>query len=160
MFTLNDICNIAVQIERNGEVTYRRAGDAARDPEIAATLVWMADQECQHAQLFESIRSTKPLTAEQRKMEAVGKSLLQDMVKGNEFLLRQSELERSESVTEVLEKSKAFEQDTIVFYNFLLDFVDDVDSLLKMKRIIEEEKNHIKELDRLETLGSKERIGA
>jgi rubrerythrin len=160
MFTFNDICNIAVQIERNGEITYRRAGDAAQDPEIAATLAWMADQESQHAQWFESIRSTKPLTAEQREMEAVGKNLLQDMVKGNEFLLSQSELQRSESITDILEKSKAFEQDTIVFYNFLLDFVDDADSLLKMKHIIREEKNHIKELDRMEKLGSKERIGA
>jgi len=160
MFTFNDICNIAVQIERNGETTYRRAGNAANNPEISATLNWIADQEWQHAQWLESIRSTKPMTAEQREMEAMGKTLLQEMVKGNDFLLSQSELERTGTVAEILEKSKLFEQDTILFYKFLLHLMDDEESIVKMKKIIEEEKNHIRELDRLEKLDHRERIDA
>ena len=160
MFTFNDICNIAVQIERNGETTYRRASSATDDPEIAATLDWMADQERHHAQWFESIQSAKPMTAEQEEMEAMGKSLLQEMIKGNEFLLSQSDLEQSESIVEVLEKSKTFEQDTILFYEFLLDVIDDKESIRKMNRIIEEENNHVRELDRLEKLDSREQVKA
>ena len=33
MFTLSDIRNIAVQIEENGEQTYRRAAERSVDPE-------------------------------------------------------------------------------------------------------------------------------
>jgi len=150
MFTLADIRNIAVQIERNGEETYRKASQLARDPEIAKTLAWMAKEERHHAQWFETIRSAKPLTQEQRDIEAMGRTLLQNMVKDSTFLLDPKELERSETVREVLAISKTFEQDTIVFYEFLLGFLEDEASIRQMNVIIEEERNHICELERLE----------
>ncbi len=150
MFTVADICNIAIQIEKNGEETYRRAGETVQNAEIASILNWMADQEQKHARWFKSIRTTKPLSAEQMEAEAIGKNLLQEMVKGNDFLLRQSELERFQSIAEVLAKSKTFERDTIIFYKFLLDLVDEEDSIQLLNKIIEEETNHIRELERLE----------
>ena len=151
MFTMADICNITVQIEKNGEKTYRSAGACCPDPAIAATLIWMADQEHRHALWFEGLRSNRQLSAEEMKMEAVGKTLLQDMVRDNEFLLNQSELERAVSVSEVLTRSKAFEQDTIVFYTFLLDFAHNDETRLLLQKIIAEERNHIRELERLAT---------
>jgi rubrerythrin len=150
MFTIADIRNIAIQIESNGEETYRNAGKTVRDPDIARVLNWMADEEQRHAQWFETIRSTRPLTQEQREMEEVGRTLLQDMVKGNTFLLDRKELEHAETVTEIVVRSKTLEQDTIIFYEFLLSFLDDEESIRKLKTIIGEEHNHIKELERLE----------
>lgn len=149
MFTVADIRNIAIQIERNGEETYRRAGSVARDPDIAKALTWMADQEHSHAQWFETIRSARPLTPEQEDMEEMGRGLLQDMVKGNTFLLDHKDLDSAETVAEVLAISKAFEQDTIVFYEFLLGFLDDDASIRQLKTIIGEERNHICELEHL-----------
>ena len=149
MFTVADIRNIAIQIERNGEEAYRNAGSLARDPDLAKALIWMADQERSHSQWFETIRSTRPLTPEQEDMEEMGRGLLQDMVKGNTFLLDQKDLESAETVMEVLALSKAFEQDTIVFYEFLLGFLDDDESIRQLKTIIGEERNHICELERL-----------
>jgi rubrerythrin len=150
MFTIGDIRNIATQIEKNGEETYRNAAKAARNPDIARTLAWMAEEEQCHALWFETIRSTKPLTQELRQVEDMGRTLLQDMVKGNSFLLDEKELERAENVMEVLARSKTFERDTIIFYEFLLGFLDDEDTIQQLKRIIKEELNHIKELERLE----------
>lgn len=150
MFTIGDIRNIAIQIEKNGEETYRNAGKAARDPDIARTLAWMAKEEQCHALWFETIRSTKPLTQEHRQVEAMGRTLLQDMVKGNPFLLDQKELEQAGSVMEVLARSKTFERDTITFYEFLLGFLDDEDTIRQLKKIIKEELNHIKELELME----------
>lgn len=149
MFTIADIRNIAIQIERNGEETYRNAGSVARDPDIAKTLIWMADQERSHAQWFETLRSTRPLTPEQEDMEEMGRTLLQDMVKGNPFLLDEKNLEAAQTVAEVLAISKAFEQDTIVFYEFLLGVLDDDGSIRQLKTIIGEERKHICELERL-----------
>lgn len=150
MFTIADIRNIAIQIEKNGEETYRNAGKAARNPDIARVLTWMAEEEQCHALWFETIRSTKPMTQELREVEAMGRTLLQDMVKGNSFLLDQEELERAGNVMEVLARSKTFERDTIIFYEFLLGFLDDEDTIQQLKRIIKEELNHIKELEHLE----------
>ena len=91
MFTIADIRNIAVQIEKNGEETYRKASFASKNLEIAQLLAAMAEDEKRHGEWMASITSNKPLTEEQREMEAVGRALLQDMIKGNAFLLAANE---------------------------------------------------------------------
>jgi len=150
MFTIADIRNIAIQIEKNGEETYRNASKAAQNPEVAKALEWMAKEEGHHAKWFESITSDKPLTAEQQELEAMGKTLLQDMMKGNNFLLDQKEIEGATDVEEVIAKSKTFEQETIIFYEFLIGFLDEEESIEQLKVIIQEEHNHIKKLKALE----------
>lgn len=155
MFTAADICNIAVQIEKNGEATYRLVAGASRDPEIVAALNWMANQERQHAQWFESIRPTRQESVEQQEMEEMGRTLLQEMIKDNDFLITQDDLTRIVSAGEVLARSKALEEDTILFYRFLLDLFDDGEAIRLILRIIEEEENHIHELERLEKSAGK-----
>jgi rubrerythrin len=150
MFTIGDIRNIAIQIERNGEKTYRTASKAAADPAISEMLTWMANEEERHAKWFADLRSTKPMTAEQLEMEAMGRTLLQDMIKGNSFLLDQKELERAENIKEIISKSKTFEQDTILFYEFILGFLDDKETNRQLETIIDEERNHIKQLELME----------
>jgi rubrerythrin len=150
MFTIADICNIAVQIERNGEETYRNASLASKNPEVAQLLAAMADDEKRHGEWLATIISDKPLTEEQREMESAGRILLQDMVKGNPFLLAESELDRAENVGEVLTRSKSFEADTILFYRFIQEFLDDQDVVRHMEIIITEELNHLNQLELLE----------
>jgi len=150
MFTVGDIRNIAIQIERNGEETYRKASTAAKDPQVAEMLAWMADEEKHHAKWFAKLQSNKPLTAEQQEMEAVGRTLLQEMIKGNNFLLDQDELQNAKNVQEVLALSKTFELDTILFYEFLIGFLDDEEVIDQLKRIIEEERNHYRQLEQIE----------
>lgn len=151
MFTIGDIRNIAVQIEKNGEETYRRAAKAAKDPQVAEALAWMAEEESRHAKWFTKLKSSKPLTAEQQEMESVGRSLLQEMVKGNTFLLDENELKNAKNVEEVMARSKAFELDTILFYEFLIGFLDDQDTIEQLGKIINEERNHIKQLEDMGT---------
>lgn len=147
MFTINDIRNIAVQIEKNGEESYRSASRKVKDPEVAKMLQWMANEEKCHAEWFENFPVNIPLTAQQQEIAAMGKSLLQEMVKGNTFLLAQSELEKMETVMEVFNRSKEFERDTILFYEFLLGFVDDRQTMQQLQKIIEEERNHLHRLE-------------
>lgn len=146
MFTCADIRNIAIQIEKNGEESYRSAGRMAKDPEIARIMAWMADEEKCHGEWFENLRSDGCLTAEQQEMEALGKSLLQDMIKGNTFLLAQDELEEAESFIAVISRSQVFEQDTILFYEFLLGLIDDQDTAVQLRKIIDEERSHLQRL--------------
>jgi rubrerythrin len=150
MFTVGDIRNIAIQIEKNGEETYRKASKSAKNPQVAEVLAWMADEEKRHAKWFTTFRSNKPLTPEQKEMEAVGRNLLQDMVKGNNFLLDGDELKNAKNVEEVVAKSKTFELDTILFYEFLIGFLDDQEAIEQLRKIIEEERNHITQLELIE----------
>lgn len=149
MFTIEDIRNIAVQIERNGEETYRNASKAAKDPEVAKMLAWMAEEEKHHAKWFSGLKSNKRLTPEQQEMEVMGRNLLQGMIKGNNFLIDENELQNAKTVEEVIAKSKTFELDTILFYEFLIGFLDDQEAIIQLKRIIEDERNHIKQLENI-----------
>lgn len=149
MFTIGDIRNIAVQIEENGEETYRNAARAAATPQVAKVLDWMANEEHRHAKWFANLRSNKVLTAEQQEIEAMGRTLLQDMIKGNPFLLDDKELENAQDMHDVITRSIAFEQDTIVFYGFLLDFIDDNETIEQLQEIIEEEREHVRKLENL-----------
>lgn len=149
MFTLTDICNIAIQIEQNGAETYKKASKAAKDEGIAETLSWMAQEEEKHAEWFASIRSSTELSSEEKEMEAIGRSLLQDIVKSNTFSLDETLLESTDELSEIIAQSLEFEQDTIIFYGILLDFLDNQENIEKLQMIIREEKNHVNKLESL-----------
>jgi rubrerythrin len=152
MFTIADIRNIAVQIEKNGEDTYRKAGIACKDVESAKLLAVMADDERRHGEWLARITSNRQLTEEQRAMESMGRDLLQDMMKGNPFLLAEDELGQAENVQEVLARAKGFEEDTILFYQFIREFLDDEETIRQMNTIIAEERNHICQLQAMERI--------
>ena len=149
MFTIADIRNIAIQIELNGEKSYRKAAQEASDPEIAGLFLLMADDEARHAKWFESITSQRPLSEEQREMEAVGRTILQEMVKEQTFSLEQSNLQKADTVKKVVEQSSGFEQDTILFYELLSGFIDDEETMEQLQVIIEEERRHLEELTKM-----------
>jgi len=149
MFTLEDICNIATQIERNGAEIYREAGKAAKDPELAEILTWMAEEEEKHANWFGSLQSTIILSPEQKKMEKIGRSLLQDIVKSNTFSLDKTILKNTDELAEIITQSLEFERDTILFYEVILGFLDNEDTCTQLETIIREEHSHIEKLEML-----------
>ncbi len=157
MFTLDDICNIAVQIECNGERTYREASVMTTVPHFSQLFQKMADDEKRHAEWFENIKLTKPVSPEQQELEAMGRKLLQDMVKEQTFALEQESLNIEEEVDELLEQFISFERDTIIFYEFLGGLVDETESRKQLEMIIEEENCHIDHIREMITV-LKERL--
>lgn len=146
MFTIADIREIAVQIEKNGEAAYRKAGDSAADPEIAEIFYWMADEEKRHADWFAAIESAEPLTEEQIELERMGRQLLQEMVADQTFSLEQEQLHKIEAFSEMLSQSQVFEQDTILFYEFLQTMIGDPEASQQLEEIIAEERRHWEQL--------------
>jgi rubrerythrin len=150
MYTIDDICDIAIQIERNGEATYRRAGKKTTDAELAALLEWMADEEQRHAKWFETLAANDRIVlAEHRDMEAMGRSLLQEMVGHQTFSLNGEQLETADNVEALLTQSMDFEQDTVLFYDTLRSFIDDKQTAAQLEIIIDEERGHIELLKKL-----------
>ncbi len=147
MFTVTDICNIAIQIEQNGAEIYRNAGKTVKDPKLARALADLAKEEDNHAEWFKSIQSDQVLSTEQKEMEAIGRSLLQDIVENNSFSLDKKMLENANEPGELITQSIELEQDTILFYEILLDFLDNDQTIEQLKIIIQEERNHIKKLE-------------
>lgn len=149
MYTIEDIRIIAIQIERNGEKTYRMAGKKAKNHELAEVLLWMADQEQRHAQWFETLQMRRKVSMEHREMEAMGRSLLRDMVHDQPFSLDAQQLDRADDVADLLTQSLEFEQDTILFYDMLKGFIEDNETAAQLDIIIDEERGHVKALERL-----------
>ncbi len=149
MFTLADVRNIAVQIEQNGEETYRRAANQVSDPQLEQMLLWMAEEEKQHGEVFNSIIVNKPLTGEQAELEAMGRSLLQDIVRSQTFSLEQQQLGEAMNLEELVNQAIEFETDTIGFYEFLAGFLDDAQTIAQMQGIIDQERGHVLQLEQI-----------
>lgn len=149
MFRIKDICNIAIQIERNGEAAYRQAAETVSDPDIAELFSWMADEERRHADWFAAIELETPIPPEHAELEAMGRSLLQDMVSNETFSLDRDALTTATSLGEAARQATVFEEDTILFYEFLRGLIDDPDTGRQLARIIEEERRHAEQLTEL-----------
>lgn len=150
MYTFEDIKDIATQIERNGEKTYRTAGEKAKNPELAHILFWLADEEKQHAKWFESLQLGGQVAQEDSEMEAMGRSLLREMVKDQPFCLDIQELDGANHMAEIVTQSMKFEQDTIIFYDMLKSLlVEDAQTAAQLDIIIKEERGHVRALEKL-----------
>lgn len=152
MFTLTDIIEIALQIEKNGENTYRRAQRETSDASLAAMLGLLADEELEHQRWFEAFKGrvvTQPVDAE---LEAMGRELFQSILGEKAFSLGDADLSQAPDLQAVLRISADFEQDTVVFYEMLEPFIEDPRSRDDLRIIIEEERGHIRDLQ--ERLGN------
>ncbi|MGD9950793.1 MAG: ferritin family protein [Desulfobulbus sp.] len=149
MFTLSDVLNIAVQIEKNGEDTYRRVAGQIKDPELAQMFKWMAEEEKRHGEVFAAIIDDRELTTEQAELEAMGRALLQDIVRSQTFSLDQEQLARTTSLDDLLIQSIEFENDTLGFFEFLSGFLDAPEAVKQLGVIIEQERGHVKHLEEI-----------
>ena len=52
LFSANEILDMAIKLEKNGEVVYRDAIANISNPELITLLEWMADEEVKHADWF------------------------------------------------------------------------------------------------------------
>ena len=149
MFTIADICDIAVQIERNGEATYRKAARNIENETIADILNRMADEERQHAKWFAGLDDNRLAAAPQDELESMGRALLREMVKDKTFSLDAEQLSMVNNISAFLKQSITFERDTIIFYEMLREFVDDAAVCAKLDRIVVQEREHINQIKEL-----------
>jgi rubrerythrin len=147
MFTSEDIIDLAIKIEQNGESVYRRAIDIINDPSMIPMLNWMADQEFQHAECFEGLKQKLRVVSVDSELEKMGRELLLDSVGTKNFSLKEADFSSAESITDLLQISVEFEKDTILFYELLKDFIDDEDALDLIDKIISEETRHVEILE-------------
>ena len=56
MFTLGEIIDLAIRIEKNGESTYRKAQKEVSSSKVSAMLEWLADDEAKHEKWFTELR--------------------------------------------------------------------------------------------------------
>lgn len=149
MFTMGDIIDLAIQIETNAESVYRTALKEISDPTLVSILQWLADEEVEHARWFRRLKETIHIEVKDPAVEAMGKSLLRDVLGRQSFSLREADFGKIKQFKNLLLLAIEFEKDKVVFYNMLRPFIDNRETLEFLKKIIDEETHHIQELSKL-----------
>ena len=147
MFTLGEIIDLAIRIEKNGENTYRKAQEEVSNPSLASMLQWLAEEEVEHEKWFAQLKETVETTGEDPKLEEMGKAILQGVLGDQAFSIKDADFSKTEDINSLLELSIEFEKDTILFYEMLSTFIDDEETLRQLDKIIEEENRHVQVLE-------------
>jgi rubrerythrin len=153
MFTLDEILDLAIQIEKNGEKIYRRAQQEVPNPALASMLLWLAEDEAKHEKWFIQFREKANGTLKDPRMDDMGRSILQGVLGDRAFSIAESDFSRIDDLNSLLELSIEFERDTVLFYEMLGGFISDEQVLSQLTQIVEEENRHVQLLE--EFLGKK-----
>ncbi|UCG13535.1 MAG: ferritin family protein [Deltaproteobacteria bacterium] len=143
MFSVTELIEIAIRIEKNGESYYREALAKASDPPIESMLRFLADQEVKHVQWFEQLKQNKNISAEDGELAEISGAILENLVADQRFSLDEVDVSQLEGVQRLLAVAIEFEKDTVLFYQVLRSLIDDPDSLAGLDEIIAEENRHI-----------------
>lgn len=146
MFSIYEIIDIAIRLEKNSETVYREVAGNTSKPEIAAALEWVADEEAKHARWFDGLRNTTAIKPEAASLEELNGDFLKTIIGGQCFSLDDVDFENIEQLSELLDVFVESERDGILFYEMLTPFIREEGTRTMLELIIKEEHNHIKTL--------------
>ena len=146
MFTTDEIIDLAVQIEQNGESVYRDAISMLSNPELLSLLNWMADEEARHAEWFMGLRDQLEAPTANPIVKEMSRELFNELLGEKSFSHKDVDFSKVADVDELMAIFIEFEKDTILFYEMLEPFIEDERTRADLKSIIAEENNHISRL--------------
>ena len=147
MFTIDDILDLAVQIEKNGERLLRAAQHKTLNPELKTLFKWLADEEVEHAQSFSTLKPTLQTGIDTAELETMGRHLLRDILGEETFSLNDVDLSGIEDAEELILRMIEFENDTVLFYEMIRSVVSDAETIRIVDTIISQEKQHAQTLE-------------
>lgn len=149
LFSANEILDMAIKLEKNGEVTYRDAIEKVTNPELIILLEWMADEEVKHANWFAELKLKLDQKNVNPFMEKMSRELFNDLLGDKNFSLKDVDFSSVNEIVDLIAIFIEFEKDSVRFYQVLEPFIEDPVCLESLKKIIDEEKRHIKRLQEL-----------
>ena len=149
MFTANEILDMAIKLEKNGEAVYRNAINKVSSPELVKLLEWMVDEEIKHANWFAEMKLNLDQKSVNPFMEKMSRELFNDLLGDKNFSLKDVDFSSVSEIDDLIAIFIEFEKDSVRFYEVLEPFIGDPISLESLKMIIDEENCHIKRLQEL-----------
>jgi rubrerythrin len=146
MFSIKEVFDMAIMLEKNGETTYRRAAKNMSASPLTDLLEWMAEEETRHAEWFLSRQQKAVLVPLNPVAEEMGRELFNDLLNGRNFSLDDVDFSRIEHISAMVETFIEFEKDTILFYQMLETFLQDEQTRKELEKIIDEEERHVESL--------------
>jgi len=154
LFSANEILDLAIKLEKNGELVYRDAIEKVSNPELIRLLEWMADEEVKHANWFAELKLKLDQKSVNPFMEKMSRELFNDLLGDKNFSLKDVDFSSVSDIDELMAIFIEFEKDSVRFYEILEPFIEDPTSLESLHKIIDEENHHINRL--LELRGRQE----
>ena len=146
MFSVQEILDLAIQLEKNGESVYRNAVDRVTEPDLVSLLIWMADEEVQHRRWFSEVKKNLETHSINPFMEEMSRQVFGGMLGDKSFSHRDVDFSKVDHLDDLVDIFIEFEKDTVLFYETLIPFIENNDTLEYLKKIIDEENSHIKKL--------------
>lgn len=143
MFTLYEIYDLAIQIEKNGEDFYREAEKKVSAPQLKGLFLRLADQEVKHRTWFGEKKESSKAGSKNLEMDEMSSRMLKDILGDQRFSLGEVNLADMHTVEDLLTMAIEFEEDSIIFYGMLKSLIADDEIIKGLDEIIEEEKLHI-----------------
>jgi rubrerythrin len=143
MFSLREVFDLAIQIEKNGEQYYRDAMEKVSNPSLRSMLEWLAEQEKEHQSWFSERKEKLDMEGDDLEMAEMGSSILQGILGDQSFSLKETDLSKIDGVEALIELAVEFEKDSILFYEMIGSFIEDSETSEKLNEIIAEENRHI-----------------
>jgi len=151
-FNIEEIFEIAEQIERNGARFYRKAAANSDNPENQQMLEDLAKMEDRHERIFENMRqklTDTELAPSLFDPDSQAALYLQSFSDGQVFDYRSDPSKRltgAESLADILRIAIGLEKDSIVFYYGIHEMVPEELGQDKIGAIVKEEMSHITDL--------------
>ena len=149
MFSITEIIEIAVQLEKNGEKVYREAIGKSKNIEMDDLLLRIAEEELEHIDWFLSLKNEIEKSQDRSQVEEMDAALIDDLIGKQTFSLAEVDLSQVENSEHLIDIFIEFEKDTILFYEMLKTFIVDEKTIEHLEKIIEEESSHIQKLKEL-----------
>ena len=149
VFNMDEVFELAEQIERNGGKFYRKAAESSRNENASSLLLSLAVMEDEHEATFKAMRAE--VSADEKAptiYDPEGQSVayLKAMASGHVFDVSSDpsdKLTGGETLKEILAIAITAEKDSIVFYLGIKDVVPEKLGKDQMDGIIKEEMGHI-----------------
>jgi rubrerythrin len=150
MFSLHEIYDLGIRIEKNGELFYRKAIKHFSDERLKSLLARLADDEVKHQEFFARKKDVLKDKPEDPEMEETASAILQNILGDQTFSLKEANPSDLKSEEELLNLAIEFEKDTVIFYEMLTPLVTGSQTLNGLEEIVQEEKRHIEMLQALQ----------
>ena len=155
LLNLNDIFQIAMEIEKNGEDFYRNLSDRFKgeDKEVGNLYKSLADEEIVHFKTFNDMLETIKKANKSNYFDKLPedyreylKSYTENIIFTNNNLKKESE--RISTISQALDQSIKRELDSILFYQEIKDLILEHEAET-INNIITEERKHFLKLSKL-----------
>ncbi len=152
VYSVNEIIEMAVQIERSGYAFYHEATKRKdMDAQSLEILTYLRDQELDHEKTFLKLRDEMDMVNLELSQDwEMVAAYLKTIVDGRIFNDENAAIHKATEAKDIhalLEHAISFEKDTLLYFHAIKDNISNEKALQALRRIINEELSHVLKLN-------------